>query len=95
MENFNLKQYYYEQKATGLSDARIAETLGTTEDKLREILGFKKVESVNPVDNKTVQTNNSVDNKTEETKFVDKKDKKNHQAEVKKTEPQEDLSWME
>lgn len=84
MENFNLKQYYYEQKATGLSDARIAETLGTTEDNLHEILGFKKAETVKPVDNKT-----------EETKFIDKKDKKNHQAEEKKAEPQEDLSWME
>ena len=83
MENFNLKQYYYEQKATGLSDARIAETLGTTEDKLLEILGFKKAETVKPVDNKT------------EEKKPDKKDKKPTHVEEKKIEPQEDLSWME
>ena len=84
MENFSVKQYYYEQKAIGLSDSRIAETLGTTEEKLHEILGLKKTDNVK-----------SVDNKTEETKFVDKKDKKNHQAEEKKVESQEDLSWME
>lgn len=41
MKNFNIKEYVYEKRAIGLTNTRIAETLGITVDELNTILEDK------------------------------------------------------
>lgn len=41
MENFNLKQYIYEKRVEGMTDGRIAETLGVTVNEMNNLLNPK------------------------------------------------------
>ncbi len=84
MENFNLKQYIYEKKVEGMTDSRIAETLGITVDEMNGLL--------NPAPVKEPEPPKAPEEKPEPPKATVEEKK----PEVKPDEAKEsDNSWLE
>lgn len=82
MENFNLKHYIYEKRVEGMTDGRIAETLGITIDEMNGLLS--------PVPVKEPEPPKAPEKKPEPPKTPEKK------PEVKPDEAKEsDNSWLE
>ena len=98
MENFNLKNYVYEKRAEGLTNARIAETLGIQTNELRQLLEQDGKPMDEKKDLKTDEVKKPV--KTEgETKKVSGVASVDETPKEKTKEPyvkpDDDLSWME
>lgn len=81
MENFNLKQYIYEKRVEGMTDGRIAETLGITVNEMNNLL--------NPEPPKAPEKKAKVEEKKPEPPKPPVEEKK--PEEVKEPDP----SWLE